>query len=193
MFREIELNPKERDLHRFIIRDTLGKLVDCRMRRVTFGVRCSPFLATQVIRDLAYKHSESHPEASHAILRDFYVDDYISGTNTLEDAVHLRQQLCNLLQMAQMTLRKWRTNDESLRATIPNHLIEMEDLQLTNPETSLKTLGIHCSVITDAFHVSTPDVIPAKVTKRTIASVVCKVFDVLGLFSPITILAKLLL
>jgi len=89
MFLEIKLQPQERDLHRFLNRNQAGKLVDCRMTRVTFGVRCSPFLATQVIRDLAVNHSESHPEASRTILESFYVDDYISGSSTLEEAIHL--------------------------------------------------------------------------------------------------------
>jgi len=109
-------------------------LVDCRMTRVTFGVRCSPFLATQVIRDLAVKHSESHPEASRVVLESFYVDDYISGSSTLEDAVHPRAQLCDLLQLAKMTLLKWRTNDSDFRASIPSNLIEMEELQFSTLE-----------------------------------------------------------
>jgi len=193
MFREIELQPQERNLHRFIIRDADDKLIDCRMTRLTFGVRCSPFVATQVIRDLAINHSESHPEASRAILEAFYVDDYLSGAQTVTQATALRCQLCQLLSLARMTLRKWRTNDDAFRDSIPEELIEMEDLHLAPPESSLKALGIHWRVSSDSLHVASPMNIPEKTTKRTIASTMGKVFDVLGLYSPITIMGKLLL
>jgi len=146
-----------------------------------------------VIQDLALQHSDSHPEASRAILECFYVDDFISGSDTIEEAARLRQQLCNLLNLAMITLQMWRTNHAGFRDTIPNELIELADFQLTFPGTSLKTLGLHWSVITDSIHVTTPKDISEKTTKRTIASAVGKVFDILGMYSPFTILVKLLL
>ncbi len=57
MFREILLNPGEKNLHRFVMRDTDGRIVDCRMDRLTFGVKCSPYLATRVLHTLASLHS----------------------------------------------------------------------------------------------------------------------------------------
>ncbi len=92
-----------------------------------------------------------------------------------------------------MTLRKWRANHTGFRETIPDNFIELEDLQLTSPGTSLKTLGLHWSITNDSIHVASPNTIPEKTTKRVIASVVGKVFDILGMYSPFTILAKLLL
>jgi len=56
-----------------------SKTQDYRIKRLTFGVKSSPYLATQVIRHVAESHSQSHPEASKAILEDFYVDDFLSG------------------------------------------------------------------------------------------------------------------
>ena len=54
MFREVGLHPEDRDLHRFIQQvPTEGSLKDMRMTRATFGVTSSPFLATQVLRQVA--------------------------------------------------------------------------------------------------------------------------------------------
>ena len=194
MFREIKLHNDEKDFHRFIWRDDDGIIKDLRMNRLTFGVRCSPYVATQVIRHLAEKHAESHPEASRAILTSFYVDDYLSGASTIEEAVHIRTHLCQLLSIAGMTLRKWRTSDDSFKATIPEHIVETADLQISPGDKPIKALGIHWNVNNDKLSVSTPD-IPADqpTTKRTIASNLGKVFDVLGLFSPYTITGKILL
>ena len=53
MFREILLHPEDRDLHRFMMKDGKGQLQDYRMKRLTFGVKSSPYIATQVIQHLA--------------------------------------------------------------------------------------------------------------------------------------------
>ena len=82
MFREILLNPEERDLHRFLVRNQTGAIIDCRMERLTFGVKCSPFLATQVHRTLAKLHAFSHPAASSAVMQNFYVDDFLADPYT---------------------------------------------------------------------------------------------------------------
>jgi len=56
------------------------------MLRLTFEVRCSPFVATQVLRHLAETHTQTHPTASNAIREAFYVDDFLSGAATVEEA-----------------------------------------------------------------------------------------------------------
>ena len=73
-FREVALQPRERDLHCFLLHDDQGQIRDYRMKRLTFGVKSSPFLATKVLRHLAETHKDSHPLASHSILHSFYVD-----------------------------------------------------------------------------------------------------------------------
>ena len=50
MFREVALNEEERDYHRFLVLGSDDKLQDGRMRRLTFGVASSQFLATSVLR-----------------------------------------------------------------------------------------------------------------------------------------------
>ena len=193
MFREIKLHPDEKDFHRFLWRDN-ENILDLRMNRLTFGVRSSPYIATQVIRHLAQTYSSTHPDASQAILRSFYIDDYLSGANTLEEAVHIRTQLCDLLSKAGMTLRKWRSNSEQFRGTIPPEIVETENLQISPADKPIKALGIHWDVANDNLTVAVPE-IPADqpVTKRTIASNLGKVFDILGFFSPVTISGKIML
>ncbi len=195
MFREVLLHEDDRDLHRFLIRGTDGQIQDHRMKRLTFGVKPSPFLATKVIQHLAESHSATHPQASRAILRDFYVDDYLAGASTMEEATAIRKQLCDLLNIAGMKLRKWRTSNDEFRKTIPNELVETEDLHLSSSSSQApKALGIHWNVTMDQLHISIPTPSTnSKVTKRLIASESAKVFDVLGFFAPSTILPKILL
>ena len=56
MFREVGQHESDRDLHRFLHRSDSGEIVDCRMTRVTFGITSSPFLASQVLHQLAAEY-----------------------------------------------------------------------------------------------------------------------------------------
>ncbi len=66
-------------------------------------------------------------------------------------------------------------------------------MSLQPPNRAPKALGIHWDVKTDSFYVSTPKVPPssATVTKRLIASATAGVYDVLGLFAPAILPARL--
>ncbi len=109
----------------------------------------------------------------------------MTGANTLEDAIDIRTNLCELFSHAQMVLRKWKSNSQSLLQTIPKKLREEESTQLISPlDQCLKTLGIHWNTHTDCFHVATPTLTSDDhPTKRKIASDVAKTFDLLGWFS----------
>ncbi len=52
---------------------------------------------------MANSHVLSLPVASKAILSDFYVDDFLVGADSVQEADHLRTQLCDLLSEAGMT------------------------------------------------------------------------------------------
>ena len=195
MFREIALAEKEKDFHRYLITNKDGQIEDWRMCRLTFGVTSSPFLATQVLRQVASDYGEEFPEAAHIIQSELYVDDCISGAETLGEAVDKREQTNGLLGNACMELRKWRTNDPRLLETIPEDLREKETTQLiASPSDCHKTLGIHWNTASDTLHVSTPAVVPiASPTKRQITSEVARVFDLLGWFAPAVVVLKILL
>ena len=112
MFREILLHPDEKDYHRYLVRNSQGNIQDWHMLHLTFGVASSPFLAKRVLRQLAEDYKEDYPTASSIILLSFYVDDCLTGADTVQEAEDIRSQLCSLLQRAGVILRKWRTNSQ---------------------------------------------------------------------------------
>ena len=98
MYREVELSPQDKDLHRFIWRATPGEPVkDYRMTRVTFGVSASPYLAIRTLQQTAADHGAEHPIASSHIYQSFYVDDLLAGANTAEEALELFHSLRTVL------------------------------------------------------------------------------------------------
>ena len=127
MFREVLLDETEHDHHRFLLRSpSTGEISDYRMKRLTFGVFASPYLATQILRQAAIDHDDQHSQAARVIRETFYVDDCLTGTNTTEETIHLQQDLVELLKKAGMTLRKWRTNSPEVLATIPEELTQIK-------------------------------------------------------------------
>ena len=100
------------------------------MTRLTFEVTSSLFLTTQVVHQVAKDHGEQFTKAAGIILIQLYVDDCITGAETLDEAVDKGEQTNGLLPHACMNLRKWRTNDQMLLATILEDLREKETTRL---------------------------------------------------------------
>jgi len=109
----------------------------------------SPFLATNFLLHHAATHHHSHPLASKCIEEFFYVDDFLSGLDTVEEAVVVCESTCNLLKKAGMSLRKWRTNYDDFRMTIPSQLVETANLS-PYCKNSQKALGVHWNVANDS-------------------------------------------
>ncbi len=152
------------------------------MTRLTFGVASSPFLATQVLHQMAEDYQCSHPKAAKLIMSAFYVDDCLTGANTVKEATEIREELNSLLAEGKMTLRKWRSNSKDVLDTIPETLKEKEKTQ--EHQTFVehhKALGVHWDTRKDVLHVATPSsAASANPTKRDdILSEVARTFDLL--------------
>jgi hypothetical protein len=48
------------------------------------------------LQQLAHEFAEKFPHASKVLLENMYMDDILTGTNTLEDAITLRDNLINV-------------------------------------------------------------------------------------------------
>ena len=144
MFREVGLHQGDRDLHWILHRDSAGNIVDCWMKRLTFVIITSPYLASQVLRQLAMYHGKEFVRVEKLINQSFYVDDCLTGADSVEEACELQYELNQLLSIGQMTLRKWRTSSSALLDTIPKELQEKSNLDiLLSPTEQGKALGIH--------------------------------------------------
>ncbi len=67
MFQEIAISPEEKDFHCSLMTNKEGRAEDWRMKRLTFGVAPSPFLATRVNREAAAIYRCQYPLASRAL------------------------------------------------------------------------------------------------------------------------------
>lgn len=186
MYRQIALRDEDRDYHRFVFAEEGDVLRDYRMKRLTFGVKSSPYLACKVLQEIGRASEESHPVAAHTIQTQFYMDDVLTGADTVEEASRKRQDLNLVLEENKLPLCKWRTNSRALLETIPQQLRESSDLMIgARPVECQKALGIHWSTEADALYIATPKFQDeGSVTKRMLASVTARIYDPMGWFAP---------
>ena len=90
MYRAIMLTESDRDLHRFVWRKSPNDLLqDYRMTWVTFGVSASSFAANMAVKQNARDFALQYPLALKAVKESFYVDDGLTGADTIEGAIEL--------------------------------------------------------------------------------------------------------
>ena len=196
MYRGIELVLSDRDLHRFVWRRSTNEpLNDFRMTRVTFGVSASSFAANMAVRQNAMDYAMDFPLAYEAVKDNFYVDDGLTGADSVEEAVKLYEQLHNLFDRACFLLRKWNSSEQQVLEHIPPDLKDQQSVyQIPNTQEYTKTLGMEWNSASDHFRLMVASLPPLdNVTKRFLVSDIAKTYDVLGWFSPSIIMAKILL
>ena len=107
MYRAVLLPEYQRDLHRFVWREsTQQPLKDYRMTRLTFGVSASPFAAIIPMRLKALDHQGKYPLAAQAVTDDFYLDDSLDGTDSIDEAIKLRDEMQELFELGGFVIRK---------------------------------------------------------------------------------------
>ena len=146
------------------------------------------------MQQLAKDNESSYPLASKLALRDFYVDDFLSGADNLEEAIQIQHELSKLLKLGGFNLRKWASNSEKLLQNLPSKLLVHNEHEI-NLNKTIKTLGLHWNPASDSFgyNIDVDMTNNEEPTKRMILSEASKIFDPLGWLSPVTVVAKLLI
>ncbi|XP_046145719.1 uncharacterized protein LOC114882021 [Osmia bicornis bicornis] len=190
MFRQIRVHHTDADWTRILWRSRPDQPVqDFRLKTVTYGTACAPFLALRVLVQLAEDEEERFPLGAVAIRRHSYVDDILAGADDEKAALELRRQVISILQSGGFDLSKWASNKPSLQ--------EAEEFQtcVFQDYPGVSTLGVVWRPNTDTFslRVLPPLNEPTRYTKRRILSEVASLFDPLGWAAPVLIFAKILM
>jgi hypothetical protein len=159
---------------------------------LTYGTKPASFIATRCLKELADINASKFPKACEIIKNDFYMDDRLTGADSITELVRLREDVTHILKQGQFGLRKFQSND--IRALPTN---ENNDPNLTvqlNKNEHTKILGLFWNPNTDILNYNTNlDDIPRKVTKRIILTVTSQIFDPFGLIGPVIMKAKIIL
>jgi hypothetical protein len=190
MFRQILIDPSQTHLQRILWKASKGeqtRIYD--LKTVTYGTASAPYLATRTLHQLALDEKQSFPLAAAVVLSDFYMDDCLSGSSDLSQAKLIQTELTQLLSRGGMTLHKWFSNHPDLQIgefkTYP--------FEISSEESSVKTLGMQWKTESDTF-VYRVYVNPSETfTKRSVLSVIARLYDPLGLIGPVISKAKIFL
>jgi len=195
MYRQVLVDPRQTALQRIFWRNSLDEPIRTfELLTVTYGTASASFLAIRSLRKLAEEHLEQYPLASKITLRDFYVDDLVSGADTVQEALQIKDELIQLLQTGKFELRKWASNEPALRDD-QGISEQKEFIHATDKNCERRTLGIVWEYTSDSFKFSSLAYLPPleKPTKRSILSRIALIFDPLGLLGPVTLLAKVIM
>ena len=106
MYRQIALSKEAQDFHRILWSEDPSKPIEqFRMTRVTYGIALSAFHSTRSLVEVG--NLCNNKEIGHSTKFYFYVGEYISGAETLEDARQKIHDICTQLKQYGMELRKW--------------------------------------------------------------------------------------
>lgn len=191
MYRQIRMTERDTHLQYILWRENpSSKLQTFRLTTVTYGTSAAPFLATRCLRQLAIDEQSNYSTASDVLTNDTYVDDILTGSNSLEVAQIMKADIVDIVKSAGMSLGKWCANHPTLLKDIP--MEKLQPLLHIDEGEFTKTLGLYWSPPDDQFRfmVSNAD-ITRRVTKRTIISDIARIFDPLGLCGPVIVLGKL--
>ena len=184
-FLQIGIQRPDQDIHRFLWK--CGNTVRVmRFVRVPFGNTSSPFLLNATIKYHLSRYADS--VTVKELQNNLYVDDWLSGADTVEDASSMLHDAQRILADAGMVLTKWHTNSK--------FLIDQNSQQFESHKDETKLLGMFWNSSKDVFSFegftlnSLDDLI---YSKRNVLSIIAHLLYPIGLISPFVMYAKILL
>ncbi|CAB3236889.1 unnamed protein product [Arctia plantaginis] len=195
MFRNILIHPDQRQYQLILWRSSPNEpLLTYSLNTVTYGLRSSPYHAIRTILQLVNDDGHRYPAAAQVLRRSMFVDDILSGHDSIESAQELQNDLISLLALGGFQLSKWTSNSPQLLERFPDDQCDMpKDFDINSDPSSIKVLGVRWIPQSDMFtyHVALPS--KPQVTKRSILSTIASLYDPSGWVTPVIFRAKLLL
>jgi hypothetical protein len=192
MYRQIIVADQHRKYQTILWRESPDiPIREYQLATVTYGLNCAPFLAIRCLQQLAEEEKDKYPAAYPALLNDFFMDDALTGANSIEETNQIREQLTRLLASGGFELRKFAANHDQLLPDLNNadsHLINFDK----NGDTKILGLWWNCRDDNLRYEVKSEN--PQSIcTKRKVLSAIVKIYDPLQLIGPVIVKAKLIM
>ncbi|XP_044751667.1 uncharacterized protein LOC123311663 [Coccinella septempunctata] len=170
---------------------------------VFFGSSCGPCLAQEAKNRNARDFAENFPEASEAIIRHHYMDDYLGNADELEDAKKLVRDVIYIHGQGGFVICNWIANDDRILEDVDMDLVAQghKKLDSNNKDMVERILGVYWNPVEDTFCFQTKfnkidrDILDnrRRPTKRDILKIVMSVFDPLGFLANFIVQGKIIL
>ncbi|XP_045502155.1 uncharacterized protein LOC123699276 [Colias croceus] len=193
MYRQVLINPRQTNFQRILWRTLPDQPIKhFKLLTLTFGTACAPYLAVKTLQRLAEDEKLKFPVASEITKNDYYIDDLMTGCDTLQEAKIIYNEMNKLMKSGGFTLQKWSSNCKELLKYIGEDNKEKEESMLIKVDNMVKVLGISWNRSSDRFvySINLPE-IKFPITKRQVLSNIAQMFDPMGWIAPVIIVAKL--
>lgn len=192
MFRQVAINPEQWDCQRIIWRQKPSQpLQDFWLTVVTYGLSSSVHNSVRAMIQCGTDHEIEFPYAARVVKNDFYIDDCLTGADSVDEALVLSREVEHILRNGGFELCKWSSNCQELIQLMKGTSASIVEL---NEDDDTKVLGLRWNTATDelTFQVISSDM-PQRPTKRQVMSVIAKLYDPTGFLSPIIVIAKMIM
>lgn len=191
MYRQILVDERDTLYQQILYRTNESEPIKIyRANTVTYGTASAPFLAIRTLFQLADDVNSEFPEVAEVLKRDLYVDDGVTGADTFDEAMRLRDNLITVTNSAGLKLRKWASNEPQLLESLPDDTTQVE---LFSKSETQGALGVQWNTAKGVMKYKIANLDESKVTKRTILSNIAKLYDPIGLLGPVIVTTKLLM
>lgn len=195
MFHQFHVYESDRDYYRFLWWKN-GELntvpQEYRMKVHLFGATSSPGCANYGLKHLAKENETLFPLASQFIMKDFYVDDGVTSTASIQEAIQLAKEAQALCATGGLRLHKFVSNNKTVLESIPpsERATPKQTCDLAFNDSKLeRALGIHWHIDSDTFRFRLR-LSDQPATRRGILSTVASLYDPLGFVSPFLLTGK---
>lgn len=196
MFRMTWIHPEDRKYQLILWRKNKSEPISVyELNTNTYGLRSSPFISIRTLHQLAndWEVTYPHSQASETIRKHVFVDDILSGADTISQAQELKSELLELMNSAGYELRKWSSNQPELLSDLPGEHCELPHQFDQEDKSFIKVLGVQWNPVSDTFSYKITIPQGNAVTKRNILSTIARLYDPGGYCNPVILRFKNLL
>ncbi|XP_070510399.1 uncharacterized protein [Cardiocondyla obscurior] len=192
IYRQVLVHLSQTHLQRILWRENAhSQIQKFELITLTYGTASASYLATRCLLDIVNKHKNNFPLGSSRVKHDFYVDDLLTGEDSISEVINMRNEVVQVLRQGCFELGKWRASSPELLRGVVNQA--SGSLSISQEENA-RILGLAWNMDDDTFHFSYKGSEQLRmITKRNILSEVLKLFNPLGLIGSVVVLAKIIM
>ena len=193
MFFQIRIAPKDQDMLRILWFDKPnmeGNVVAFRFQVAPYGLRCIPSIAGFSLLYTAEKNwPDVSRDAQERVVRDMFVDDFITGVDSIAEGKQVIVDVSKLLSSTGFTLTKWNASHEEILTDVANEDVAPARRDIVERGTdscqpqAQTILGLVWDTVSENFLLKKPDVHifdGRSFTRRQVASFNHRIFDPLA-------------
>ena len=208
MFNAIRLAEKDQQVHRFLWRymDTTQEPTHYVLTAVAFGDRPSGTIAMVALQSIAEMNKSQCQAAAEMIMKNSYVDDLIQSVSHAAVAKALAKDVQSILKKGGFHIKHWVMSGDNNNTEADITLLHVnnekvlgmtwipqKDNFIFRVKINFSPRSKHHLMCPDLTEANIANELPQVLTRRMVLSQAARIYDPLGLITPVTLKAKLLL